>query len=248
MSTIAPAEQLEVAPAAPRAAGLARERVLTWCITCAPVFTLLLFGGIILAGWLPPPSPSQSAAEVKAMYLDHTDLKRLGFTLIFIGGGLTAPVVVAISSQLERIPGARPLSVLQLIGGGLGVLAVCLPALVFLAAAFRPERPADVTQAIHDVAFIPFIGNYVPAVIQAVAIGLAVLMQRGPVTVLPRWFGYLNLWMALVFLPGTFLWFFRSGALAWNGAVCFWIVAVAFGAWFWVIYFVLRKAIREEAA
>lgn len=225
---------------------MTRRRVLLCCIGCAPVFTLMLFGGLILAGWLPPPSPSQSAAEVKAMYLQDTDLKRIAFTLIYLGGGLTAPVTIAISSQLDRIPGARPLSVLQLIGGGLGVIAVTLPALIFMGIAFRPERPADTTQALHDVAFIPFIGNYVPALIQAVAIGLAVLMQRGPDTVLPRWFGWFNLWVGFLFLPGTFLWFFRSGALAWNGAVCFWIVAVVFGVWFWVLWFVLRRAISEE--
>ena len=43
----------------------------------APVFVVMLFGALLLAGWLPPPSPSQSADQVATMYAQHTDLKRL---------------------------------------------------------------------------------------------------------------------------------------------------------------------------
>lgn len=228
--------------------GLTPERIQLWSAACGWAFPLVLFGGIILAGFLPPPSPGQSAEEVKAMYQDGTDLRRLGFTLLFVGAGIQAPLFVAISQQLDRIPGAKALSRLQLMAAALSVLAVLLPSLFFLTAAFDPDRPAEVTKALHDLAMIPFIGNWVPATIQGVAVGLAVLMQRGPTYVLPRWFGYLNLWLAFLFIAGTFVWFFQEGALAWNGAVTFWIVAVTFGLWFNVMAVVLRKAIKEQYA
>ena len=224
------------------------RRVHLWCVWCGPVFALVLFGGMLLAGLLPPPSPGDSAAEVADFYGDATDRKRLGLLLVFAGGGLTAPFVVVISAQLKRIAGASSMSVMQLIGGGLGVLAIVLPSMIFMAAAFRPERSPEVTQALHDLAFIPFVGNFVPAVIQCLAVAIAVLMQRESEPVLPRWLGYFNLWTALVFLPGGLLIFFKSGALAWNGAVAFWLVAVIFGAWFWVMFFTVRRAILAEPA
>lgn len=106
------------------------------------------------------------------MYAQHTDLKRLAFIRLFLGGGLTAPFTVAVDHRLRLIPGAPALAFLQLIGGALGVLAVSAPAIVFMPAAFRPERDPEITQALHELAFIPFIGNLVPFLVQAVAIGV----------------------------------------------------------------------------
>lgn len=218
----------------------------------APLFVALLFGGLLLAGWVPPPSPSLSADQVAAMYAEHTDLKRLAFILLFLGGGLTAPFVVAIHHRLRRIPGAEPLAVLQLMGGTLGVLAVSGPAIVFMVAAYRPERAPQITQALHELAFIPFIGNLVPFAIQAAAIGMAALLQDpGPSqetgVQLPRWVGFYNLWTVSLTLPGLLLIFFRTGAFAWNGILVFWVVATVFGGWFLVMFTILRGRLREEA-
>src|ERR1700760_5100222 len=110
----------EASPLATRR-GLTEHRVQTWCLWSAPVFVVLLFGALLLAGWVPPPSPAQSPDQVAAMYAEHTDLKRLAFVLLFLGGGLAAPFTVAIHHRLRRIPGAGALALLQLIGGSLGV-------------------------------------------------------------------------------------------------------------------------------
>jgi hypothetical protein len=181
------------------------------------------------------------------MYAEHTDLKRLGFVLLFLGGGLNAPITAAIHHRLRRIPGAGAVALLQVIGGALGVLAVSGPAIVFMVAAYRPERDPQITQALNDLGFIPFIGNLVPFLIQAVAIGVAVLAQDLDHEVLPRWLGFYNLWTAFLTLPGLLLVFFRTGAFAWNGLLDFWVVATVFGGWFLVMFVVLRGRLREEA-
>jgi hypothetical protein len=237
----------EHAPASSPARGLTEHRVQTWCVWSAPLFVVLLFGGLLVAGWVPPPSPSASPAQTAAMYADHTDLKRLGFVLLFLGGGLNAPLTAAIHHRLRRIPGAEALALLQVIGGTLGVLAVSGPAIVFMVAAYRPERDPQITQVLNDLGFIPFIGNLVPFVIQAVAIGVAVLAQDPEHQVLPRWLGFYNLWTAFLTLPGLLLIFFRTGAFAWNGVLVFWVVATVFGGWFLVTFVVLRGLLREEA-
>lgn len=228
--------------------GLTEGRVLDWCLWCAPLFTVLLFAGLIVAGFLPPPAPALSADQVAALYAEHTDLKRIGFAMIFVGGGLTAPLVGAIHRWLRRIPGAGALAVMQVIGGTTGVIAVTLPAIVLMVAAYRPERDPQVTAALHDLAVIPFIGNFVPFLVQAVAIGTALLMQPSGREALPRWLGWFNLWVAFLTLPGILLVFVRGGPFAWNGAFVFWVVAVVFGSWFWVMFAVLRTALHAEKA
>ncbi|MCD2194603.1 hypothetical protein LQ327_14615 [Actinomycetospora endophytica] len=245
MTTVRAARERDVAAVTPR--GLTEHRVQTWCVWSAPLFVALLFGALLVAGWVPPPSPSQTPGQVAAMYAEHTDLKRLAFVLLFLGGGMSAAFVAAIDHRLEQIPGARALARLQVIGGTLGVFAVVLPAIVFMVAAYRPERNPEITQALHDLAFIPFIGNLVPFLIQAIAIGVAVLMQDPERPVLPRWVGFYNLWTAFLTLPGLLLIFFRTGAFAWNGVLVFWVVATVFGGWFLVMFWVLRDVLRAEA-
>lgn len=228
--------------------GLTELRVQQWCVWSAPLFVVLLFGGLLLAGWVAPPAPGMTAAEVAAMYAQNPDLKRLGFIVVFLGGGVSAGLVAAIHHQLRRIPGARPLALLQVMGGTLGVAAVSAPAIVWMAAAYRPGRDPEITQALHDLAFIPFIGNLVPFLVQAVAIGVAVLMQDPDRPRLPRWLGFYNLWTAFLTLPGLLLIFFHGGAFAWNGLLVFWVVATVFGGWFLVMFTVLRARLRAEAA
>lgn len=80
------------------------------------------------------------------------------------------------------------------------------------------------------------------------AVGVATLRDAREHPVFPRWFGYLNLWVAFAFLPGPFIIFFHTGAFAWNGFAAFWIPASVFGVWFGSWFLALRNAIEDEAA
>jgi hypothetical protein len=223
-------------------------RVQTWCAWCGPAFALVFFAGMLLAGLLPPPSPGRSAQEVAAFYRDDTDLIRLGLFIMMIAAGLTAPFGAVISAQLRRVPGSSAMVYMQLVGAATGVLAIIVPVLLFTAAAFRPERSPELTQLVDDAAWLPFIMNFPPAILQAVAIGVVVLALQRDTVVFPRWVGYYNLWVAVLFIPGGMATFFKHGAFAWNGLLAFWLAAVVFGTWFIVMSVMLRRAIREQAA
>lgn len=64
--------------------------------------------------------------------------------------------------------------------------------------------------------------------LQALAIGVAILIDRreerstrgGPATS--------DIWAALLFTPGSVIMFFKSGLLAWNGLFCWWIPLAVF--------------------
>ena len=221
------------------------QRFFAWC---GPIFAVIFFAGMLLAGLLPPPSPSDSASEVTSFWNENPDLQRLGLMLCFIAAGFTGAFAAVISQHLKRIGGGdSSYSNLQLIGGACGVIAIIVPIFIFSAAAFRPEgRPDVVMQAINDMAWLPFIANFPPAVMQALAIGFATLGDKRPQPVFPRWVGFYNLWCAFLFVPGGFCIFFKSGPLAWNGILAFWVAAVVFGSWFIVMSVVLMGAIRRQ--
>jgi hypothetical protein len=64
--------------------------------------------------------------------------------------------------------------------------------------------------------------------------------------IFPRWFGYFNFWIGIMFIPGELIWFFKTGPFAWNGLVSFWFVVAAFSVWMVLMTYYTAKAIRNQ--
>lgn len=220
------------------------------CVWCGPLFVVMLFGGIILAGMMPPPSPHDGPQQVADFWRNHTDQTRIGLLLLLIGGGVSGPYSAMLCVMLRRMEGGRdsPMTFVQLIGGATGMIAVCFPAMIFMVAAFRPDRSPELTVILNDFAWIPFIVNFPPALLQCLAISGAVLTDKSETPVFPRWVGYYNLWTATGFIPAGLLIFFKHGPFAWNGVFPFWLAATLFGTWFLVMSFMMGKAVNRHAA
>ena len=54
--------------------------------------------------------------------------------------------------------------------------------------------------------------------------------------------------MAITFLPGGLLLFFKTGAFSYQGLFVFWVPFVVFGAWILLLALMTRRAILREAA
>lgn len=228
---------------APAAGVRPPERLLKACAWCGPAFVLVFFAGMLIAGYLPPPGPSDPLDEVVSFYSEDPTRVRLGLFLMMVAAGLIVPFVAVIAYMMRRAEGDRPLmTYVQLLGGAAGVVAVLVPVFIFTAVAFRPDRPAEITQALNDLAWLPFIMNIPPAIVQSISIAIVALgKQQRPV--FARWVGYYNLWVAVLFVPGGLITFFKTGPLAWNGLLAFWLAATVFGTWFLVMSSVVRRAI-----
>jgi hypothetical protein len=224
------------------------RRVLTACASCGYLFVALFFAALLVCHWIPPMVPSWSATQVATFYADHVNSIRAGLVLMLFGAVVTAPFVAALSSLIRRIdPRLAPLAAAQLVCGAANVAAIFVPVLIFTATAYRPDRSPDITMALNDVAWIALVMNAFPAIGQAVVVGVAILADRRPVPLLPRWSAYLNFWMAFLFAPSVLLTFFKTGPFAWNGILSFWVAAGAFGAWFLVMtYLLVRAAARAD--
>jgi hypothetical protein len=214
----------------------------------AGVLTLVLFGiGLgVLAQFIPPPRADDSLQEVVDLYTEDPDRLRAGLVVIMVAGGLFAPFAAGISVQLKRIEGRySPMTYTQLACGAVNVLLIAMPVLFMLAAGFRPDRDPEVTQALHDLAWIPFVMAFPPVLIQQLSIAFAIF-SNAEQQIFPRWLGYFNAWCALLLVPGALVPFFKSGPFAWHGVFEFWLAGTIFFGWIVVMTVMLFRAVRLQ--
>lgn len=201
------------------------------------------------AGFFPPHLPSASAEEIAAIYQRDAFGIRLGMIVILVAGALFAPFVASIAAQMRRIEHrvTPVLSYTQLVAGTAGVLLFIIPAMIWTVAAYRPERSPEITQTLNDIGWMFFVMPFVLAFVQNLALGFAVISDKRPRPVFPRWLGYFNFWIALLFVPGCLITFFKTGPFAWNGVIAFWVPAAIFGPWFFIVATYVIKAARQQA-
>jgi hypothetical protein len=211
---------------------------------------ILGMGLLVFAGFVPPPQPTSTGEQIAAMYKAHANGIRFGMVLIIIASGFYLPWTVTLSALIRRMEGESTfLSQCQLLGGVFASLTFFLPAVLFGAAAFRPERNPELTLLLNDVGWILFIVAPIPPfVVQYMPLGIAILRNRTEPAQLPRWFGFLTLWFVLSFLPPLAGFFVKTGPFAWNGLFTFWIPVVGFGFWATVLLTLIFRNCMQSPA
>ena len=218
------------------------------CAWGGPFCAALLGIGLLLAGFVPPPSPNLSAEELAAIYQAKPNLIRAGMVIGLFGMAGWAALIGAISAQMRRMQGVgRMPAYVQLGAGSIGVLTVMLPVMIFAITAFRPERDPQITQALNDLGWLIIIPAFPTFLAQFGAIALGILRDQSPTPVFPRWAAYFNVWVGLLFVPGGFAYFLKTGPFAWDGLLSFWVAAGAFFAWLVVMTPLMLRAIDSEA-
>jgi hypothetical protein len=218
------------------------------CAWGGPFCAATLGAGLLVAGFVPPPSPTLTAEQIAHIYTSHATMIRVGMILGLVGIVGFIAIVAAISAQMRRMQCRSSLPVyLQLGAGSIGVLTVMFPIMIFAITAFRPERDPQLTQLLNDVGWLIIIPAFPTFIAQFGAIAFGILQDQGPTPVFPRWVAYFNGWVVLLFVPGGFAYFFRTGPFAWDGLLAFWVAAGAFFLWLIVMTPLLLKAIDNEA-
>lgn len=222
------------------------HRIRPWAALCGPAAVVISFAGWLVAGVLPIPlGPGSSEGEVVEFY-SHDVRVLTGLVIASFGVSLVLPFVAAVTLELLEIEGRTPLlSFLQLASGAATSVLLLIPMLLMAFLSFRPDRSPELTVTLNDLAWLLFLTPIVPFIIQDVAIGLAILGD--PQQRLPRWLGYLNLWVAFCFLPDPLAFFFHTGPLAWNGVLVFWLALTAYAVWLVVVGVVIYRRHRGPA-
>lgn len=218
------------------------------CAWSGLITLAFMFLGLVVAGWLPVPSPDMSKAEVVEMYLAKTDKIRFFAVMNLVAAGWSVMWVAAISSQLRRIESGRsPMwTYMQLAAGTCGSFLFACQALPWTVAAFRPERAPEITQMLNDMGFLWFLMP-VPFVIAGMfAIAACILEDKSREPVYPRWVAYLNLWLILIWPVAVWTTYAKTGPLAWDGLFVWWIPVVDYTIWSAVMSWATARAMTRQ--
>jgi hypothetical protein len=232
---------------AQRARGLRVQRACAWA---GPLFIVAMAIGFVAIGkMIPPPPPGDSATQTADFFLGNADRIRFGMIASAFAAALLVPLSTVIALQMRRTEGRYPaLSLIQFASGVLLSLEFIYLIFFWQVAAFRQDRAPELVQLLNDMAWVPYIGLSGTVVMQVAAFGAAVLLDTRTVPVFPRWFGYYQLWAALLFTPGTFNVFFHDGALAWDGMVAFYLPIAVYVSWAVLTPIFVFRAIRHQEA
>jgi hypothetical protein len=212
-------------------------------------FSVMFFlGFVVVARFIPPPSPSETAAQIASLYREHTQSIRTGVLLGFVGTIFLAAFGAAIAGQTRRMRGVSPTVVyLQVASVAVAMVMVIMPMPGWWTAAFRPDAWSDQTiLLLNDYSWIIFVIGFVPFVAFFIATGYAILSDAAESPLYPRWAGYLSVFIGTVQTSAAPLVYFKDGPFAWNGLIAFWMPVVEFFTWFIVFTVLTLKAIDTD--
>jgi hypothetical protein len=227
--------------------GITAQRISLWLTPAVVAIFVIAF--VAFPGFHPPMSPSMSADEVAAFFAKHATATRVSMVLYDLCGIMLLPFFMLIVVQMKRM--ATPSHVFAysyLSAVATGATLFAIPELLWLMAAFRPDRSPDRVLLLNDLAWIIFTAPVGMLVSQNVLLALAIYLDAQPRPVFPRWIAHFNLFVAAAMTPAAAAAVVRSGPFAWDGAVSFWLKISVFGLFFVVMFFALRAAIDRQAA
>ena len=215
------------------------------------IFFLLCFslGLAVVAPFVPPVSPALSGEEVVQIYLQNNWRIKLGCFITMMGASFQIPLFLTLFVQMARMESGLPMMAInQFALGSFNTAFFILGPVIWVTAAFRPEISPLMTQTLNDFGWILYFFIISPAILQNICIAWAILQYKGEEQILPRWFAFLNIWVALIFLPAGVVPFFKTGPFAWDGLLAFWLVIVGFSAWAICMIVLLYKAVNRQQA
>lgn len=209
---------------------------------------VVFFTGMASAGFIPPLSPNLTAEQTTKHYKDHLTGVRVAVIFMMLTGMLYLPFTAAISGQIKRIPNLHSsVHSLQLAAGAAGVFTFLLPPMILAVIAYRLDRNPEITQALSDLFFIIAIMPWPTFLIQNFAFAYAVLIDEREKPIFPRYIALVNVVAPILFVPAIAMHFAKTGPVAWNGGISFWMPAVVFGSQLIIDSICLMRCVAVES-
>jgi hypothetical protein len=221
------------------------QKIFAWS---GPISMFMVLVGVWIAGFLPPPSPAASAEQVAAFYRANGTSICVAAILAMLSTAPFLLFIAVLSAQIKRIEGdRRTFTYAQLAAGTASMAPIIIFPLAWCVAAFRPDRSPEFIQAFDDLGFITMVMVTPPAVAQVLVVGLAILSDKGPRLVFPRWLGYVTVLCSIAAVPGVFCVLYKTGPLAWDGSIAGGLPSLVFFPWVILMAVMLTRAINQQA-
>jgi hypothetical protein len=212
---------------------------------------ILLVGWWVIGGFFPLHKPSAGPEEIAAFFRDDVTGIRIGMVLVMWSAAVFLPFAATLADYIAQIEGGTgPLSRIAQMAGFSNAMLTFYPAMFWIINAFRPDvRSPELIYLLNDIGWLQFIGGLALAMPMFLVVAVVALNDKNPDPVFPRWSGFASIFVFLLLLPDQLLFFFKSGPLAWNGLIAFWIPVTVFCGFFFMMFYLLRRAaLRERAA
>ncbi|CQD17918.1 hypothetical protein BN1232_04055 [Mycobacterium lentiflavum] len=225
------------------------QRLCAWSgIACIAIFFV---GFWVIAGFIPPPAPKLSGEQLQQLFTGNAVRIRTGMIVSIFASALLASWSAAVTVLMLRMRGrVGALAYTNLAVGALFVLEFIFSLIIWESMTYRVRDP-QILLAMNDTAWFLFVCITSTPMLQTIAIGTAIFLdtrdgQLNPV--FPRWAGYLNYWVAVLFTPGTIAVFFKDGPFAWNGLFTWYLPLAVFAIWMVTMSVLMLKAIGAQDA
>lgn len=222
------------------------DRIGFWCGLGFLVF--IVAGLIPFAGFVPPPAPSLGHSELVSLFEGKLNSMRIAMICIMLAGGMYAISYALVARYVSFVEGRWGLLAMSmLVFGVMNGLAFMVPPIFWLTALFRIDVAPEIVAVLNTMGWIMFLGMAAPTIFIMLISSLVAFLDQSKIPLFPRWFGYLNIWGAMIFLPGQLIFFFYDGIFAWNGLVGFWLVAADFFLQYLFTMYFVYVAINRKA-
>lgn len=207
------------------------RRTMRGCVVVALVGIAMFAGGLVIMGFIPPPSPDASMSAITHLWQSNSTNIRVGAIVAIIGTTLSTAYPAMLSALVRRCEGQNsPLTYFQVQLGAINYTFAGALLAVIGAVALRDRTP-ETYQFWMDVLWlllvgVPFLGDA-----QMVVIAVAAFRDRSQ-AVFPRWYAWYSLWQAFITAPAGIVFFMPEGGMfGWNGGVSFYFIVPMFFIW-----------------
>lgn len=226
----------------------ANAGILKALIWSGPLLVVSIMFGCVIAGFIPPPAPTDSAETIANWYAQNQVIIRVCCMAMMIGFSFYATWGAGLTVWIRRLERGTPrLTYASIALVAIGTVFFELIPLTWVVAAFRPESiDPDTTRMLNDLGWFYFLYSVPPFSVWLWIIAAAILNDKNDPALFPRWFGYMTIWVGLFILPAGAIGFVHTGPFAYNGLFAFWIPFTLFFTWFCMITTFTLRAIKTK--
>jgi hypothetical protein len=228
------------------------QRAILWWGIALGIIYIIAF--IFLLQQVPTKNPAWSPEQVADWYVHNQSKIKWGAVIAGWTGAFMMPILAVVAIQMARVEtgGWKIWSALSLVSGALMTLFLMLPPMFWGVAAYTaPRKNPEVTTLMHELGTLTLVTTdqfYIFLWVGVTVIALRPATQLVKNNPFPRWWGYLSLWITVMFEAGAVAFVPRSGPFAWNGLLVYWSPLTLFTVWITIQSWLVFRALRGQVA